>query len=445
MGSSGVVRHNCEERNSVKLHIVSKRKSATTPQVNKPGRILIVITTLTFGGAETQVVRLASELKARGWTVSVVCLVKPTAYLSQLEQEQIEVHSLDMPRGVPDLRAVFRLASIVRDFRPDVVHCHMFHANILGRVARPLCHMPVLITTAHNLRETSEKGGPTWHKELLYRVTDPLADMTTIICNAAFERYIRVGAVPRNKFAMIPNGVDTQVFSASEERRQSARRALGIGSEFVWLAVGRLVKQKDYPNLFRAVETLEGKDFVVLIAGDGPLEQDLREECRKRGLGDRVRFCGAREDILDLYQAADAFVMSSEFEGLSAALLEAASAGLPAVVTDVGGNADIVIHDVTGYVVPPAESVQLGAAMQRLMEGSPEHLQTMSASARKHCHEQYRISTIMDKWLELYAKCALLNGPSVATEFKSTPRCEESGSAQVSRKEQQFALPISQE
>jgi glycosyltransferase involved in cell wall biosynthesis len=390
----------------------------TTHNLTKPGRILIVITTLTFGGAETQVVRLAVELKARGWKVCVACLVKPTAYLNQLEQEQIEVLSLDMQRGVPDLRAVFRLVSVVRKFRPNVVHCHMFHANILGRVARLFCSMPLLICTAHNLRETSEKGGPTWHKELLYRVTDAFADMTTIICNAAFERYVRVGAVPRNKLAMIPNGVDTHVFSGSEELRQSARRALGIGSEFVWLAVGRLVKQKDYPTLFRGLETLGRRKTQVLIAGDGPLEQELRAECSKRGLDECVRFCGAREDILDLYHAADAFVMSSEFEGLSAALLEAASMGLPAVVTDVGGNADVVIHDVTGYVVPPGESVQLAAAMGRLMEASPEHLRTMSAFARKHCFEQYRISIIIDKWLDLYANCSRpLGNPSAATEF----------------------------
>jgi glycosyltransferase involved in cell wall biosynthesis len=369
----------------------------------RPGRILILITTLTFGGAETQVVRLATELKLRGWTVCVVCMVKPNAYVSQLDAQQIPVHSLDMKRGVPDLRAVFRLRSIVREFRPDVVHCHMFHANLLGRVARLFCRMPALVCTAHNFRETSEKDGPTWHKELLYHVTDPLADKTTIICNAAFERYVRVGAVPPKKFQMIPNGIDTDHFMRSQDRRTKAREALGVGSEFVWLAVGRLVKQKDYPTLFRALELMKNERFVVLIAGNGPLEEELREECRARGLDGHVRFCGAREDILDLYSAADAFVMSSEFEGLSAALLEAASSGLPAVVTDVGGNADVVKDETTGYVVPPMAPKELAAAMHRLMALSPECLQIMGDGARQLCHEEFRIAAVMDKWLDLYA------------------------------------------
>jgi glycosyltransferase involved in cell wall biosynthesis len=409
-----------------------------------PGRILIVITTLTFGGAETQVVRLATELKLRGWKVRVVCLVKPNAYTSQLEQQDIEVHSLGMKRGVPDFRAVFRLSSQIHDFEPDIVHCHMFHANLLGRVTRLLCRMPALVCTAHNLRETSENDGPTWHKELLYRVTDPLADKTTIICDAAFERYIRVGAVPRRKLQMIPNGVDTDLFSRSEERRKNARSALGIGSEFVWLAVGRLVKQKDYPTLFHALELLGHKKHVLLIAGNGPLEEELREECRRRDLEGRVRFCGAREDILDLYSAADAFVMSSEFEGLSAALLEAASTGLPAVVTDVGGNAEVVIDDITGYVVPPGAPAQLARAMQRLMDATPEHLQTMGDAAREHCHAQYRIAEIMNKWLDLYATLPLSPQPAGSRVRPSTQnRASENGRSRgTSRREQQSCLAV---
>jgi len=95
--------------------------------------------------------------------------------------------------------------------------------------------------------------------------------------------------------------------------------------------------------------------------------------------------------------------MSSEFEGLSAALLEAASTGLPAVVTDVGGNADVVIDEMTGYVVPPAAPKQLATAIDQLMALSPERLQTMGDAARQYCHEQFRIAAVMDKWLDLYA------------------------------------------
>jgi glycosyltransferase involved in cell wall biosynthesis len=362
----------------------------------------MLVTTLSFGGAETQVVRLAKELKARGCAVAVACLVAPTAYVGQLEESEIDVYSLNLARGVPDLRAVCGLRSLIQAFQPDVVHCHMFHASMLGRFTRLFTRVPVLLSTVHSMREESDKGGSTWHKELLYRMTDCLADATTIICQAAFDRYVRVRAVPAKKLQMIPNGVDTGMFSPSEERRHASRRSMGLEFAFVWLAVGRLVKAKDYPNLFRALERLHRDDYILVIAGNGPLEAELKAECAQRGLNGRVRFAGAREDILNFYDAADAFVMSSEFEGLSAALLEASAMGLPAVATNVGGNPEIIADGVTGYLVPPGNSDQLAVAMQTLMDASPERRQLLSRAARQSCCEHYRFASIADQWIDLY-------------------------------------------
>lgn len=367
-------------------------------------RVLMLITTLTFGGAETQVIRLAIELRRRGCVVKIVCLVDPNAYLSQLEEEHIEVLSLGMPRGVPDPRAIWRLRRIVREFRPDVVHSHMVHANLLGRVARIFCRMPALISTAHNLQERSEKGGATWHKELLYRLTDFFADRTTIICRAAFDRYVRVGAVPARKFELVPNGIDTRLFSPSSEAREATRTALGLTGKFVWLAVGRLVEQKNYSSLLQALTLLPGGDWVLLIAGDGPLRQELEAESERLRLSDRVRFLGADENIWRLYNAADALVMSSRYEGLSIALLEAASMGLPGVVTDVGGNAEVVIDGETGYVVEPGDSRKLAEAMDRLQSAPADLRRSFGHAARRHCEDNFRFETITDRWLELYGR-----------------------------------------
>lgn len=367
-----------------------------------PGRILFVITTLTLGGAETQVARLATELKARGWTVAIACLTAPSAHTTRLKLHGIEVHSLDMRRGIPDPRALLRFRSLVQCFNPDVVHSHMFHANLFARVARLICHFPALICTAHNLRETSEKGGPTWHKELLYRVTDHLADSTTIICRAAFDRYVRVGAVPAHKLQVIPNGVDAYFYSPSPESKSELRTSLNLDGRFVWLTIGRLVKQKDFPTLLRALQQFDQSDSLLLIVGAGPLEAELRQECRRLGIKHRVRFCGTSEDLLSLYQSADAFVLSSEFEGLSSALLEAASTGLPAVVTDVGGNAEIVREGISGHLVPPHNPTRLAQAMRSIEETSIEKRREFSAAARQHCWANYRMDAVTREWVDLY-------------------------------------------
>jgi glycosyltransferase involved in cell wall biosynthesis len=105
---------------------------------------------------------------------------------------------------------------------------------------------------------------------------------------------------------------------------------------------------------------------------------------------------------LPFYQAADGFVMPSEFEGLSVALLEAASAGLPAVVTDVGGNSDIVIDGETGYLVPPKNPARLARAMRRLMDAPADVHRSFGEAARRHANEKFRYSVITEKWLKLY-------------------------------------------
>jgi glycosyltransferase involved in cell wall biosynthesis len=385
-------------------------------EFSRPRRLLIVVTTIGFtGGAEAQVARLAMELKARNWEVCIAAMVKPPESVAKLEREKIPVCSLNMKRRIPDVRAIFRLGALIRNFKPDVVHCHMYHANILGRITRLFYPIPALICTAHNTKEASTRGGPTWNKELLYRLTDGLAEKTTIICNAGFERYIGVGAVPRRKLQMIPNGVDTELFNRSEQMRARARKELGLGARFTWLAVGRLVLQKDYPNLFQALEGLKQHDFSVLIAGIGPLEEELRRSCEERGLNEIVRFCGVRENIVSLYNAADAFVMSSECEGLPMALLEATSMQLPAVVTEVGGNPEVVADEVTGYVVPPKAPAELGAAMLRLMQAPPEERSEMGRRARERCHKQYGITAIVDQWVKLYEKCLQSNSKGTVT------------------------------
>lgn len=365
-------------------------------------RVLLLVTDLTFGGAETQVVRLASEFTANGLHVCVVSMMEPKTWLGELAEHGVEVRTLGMSRGIPDPRAILRFRRIVREFAPDVVHCHMFHANILGRVARLFCPIPALISTVHNLKETSEAGGGTFWKECLYRITDSLSSRTTIICNAALQRYVKVGAVPRNRLQVIPNGIHSGTFTRSEEHRRTTRARLGIADQFVWLAVGRLAHQKDYPNLFLAIQKLPPAGHIVLIAGSGPLEAELKAESARLGIQDRVNFLGAREDIRHLYDAADAYVMSSEFEGFSIALLEASCMEKPIVATDAGGNNEIVLNGITGYVVPTKDPDSLSNAMCLMMRSSSAERRRMGLAARNHCTTHFEMKQVVRRWLEMY-------------------------------------------
>lgn len=361
---------------------------------------MFVITSLGWGGAQSQVMSLAIGLKNRGWDVQVVSLLTEASRRHILEVAGIPVHTLGMRAGIPDPRAILRLAVIIRKFRPSIVHSHMVHANLLTRIARITCDIPILISTAHNV---TEGGG--W-RPLAYRLTDSLADLTTNVSMVAVEKYIADKAVPADKIRYMPNGIDITRFQRNEHVRMRIRAEMEIEDQFVWLAVGRLEPQKDYHTMIEAVAEVVSvhPKFKLLIAGDGPLRDELEGKVNQLDLTREVRFLGIRSDIPELMSAADSYLMSSAWEGLPIVLLEAAASELPIIATDVGGNSEIVHHGLTGELVPPGDASALASAMVRMMT-RPEHERAqMGARGRAHVQKTFGLSSVLDRWEELYAE-----------------------------------------
>lgn len=361
-------------------------------------RILYLITGLAIGGAETQLVRVATRLKQRGYSVRVVTLLPYLAYKPELEQAGIPVTSLGIQRKIPDPRALVQLVRLIRRWKPDIVHSHMVHANLFARITRLFAPVPVLISSARSIRE----GG--WWRERLYRLTDPLCDLTTHVCEEGAKRYVQEGLVPAHKMRTMPNGVDTEQFYPDSAERARLRAEWGVEGRFVWLAVGRLEAPKDYPNMLHAMHAVKQAypDTLVLIAGDGPLRASLESLSRSLELEENVRFLGVRRDVPQLMRMADAFVLSSSREGLPNVLLEAQASGLPAVVTDVGGNREVVCEGETGFIVPPGDSSALAERMIHLMRLPNEKLCRMGESGRDRVVEYYSMESVVNRWIGLY-------------------------------------------
>src|SRR5262245_56954535 len=153
-------------------------------------------------------------MQRRGWSVAVVSMTPPVALWQELEANGIEVQCLGMRRGIPNPLAIMRLRRFLKQRRPDVLHSHMVHANLLARATRMLSRVPVVVCTAHSIRECGR------FLELGYRYTDRLADLTTNVSQAGVDRYLQIGAVPSGRIRFVPNGLDLRRFSPNAAQRE---------------------------------------------------------------------------------------------------------------------------------------------------------------------------------------------------------------------------------
>lgn len=344
-----------------------------------------------MGGAEKQVCLLADKFADLGHEVTLIGLtgcviVKP----SEQSIELIELGMQKTPLGF--IRAYLQLRKIIAKNKPDVLHSHMFHANIMARLLRLTTKIKKLICTAHNTNE----GG--WLRMYLYSITDFLVDTNTNVSLEAVESFIIKKAVKNGNMQVVYNGIDTDTFIVKNNLS-------GISipkDKFVFIAVGRLAEQKDYPNLLNAAALLKetNADFVILIVGEGGLKSELQRLVIELKLSKQVYFLGIREDIPELMNAADTFLLSSAWEGFGLVVAEAMACEKSVIATDCGGVAEVIGN--CGTLVPPQNSQALAQAMKAMMNMTVEQRATIGKNARRRVVEHFSIDTITQRWLDIY-------------------------------------------
>jgi glycosyltransferase involved in cell wall biosynthesis len=373
-------------------------------------RIFMLSTSMGMGGADQQIIILAQAMRARGHEVRIVSLAPLGPMGVEAQRDGIPTESVELARNLGVIPRVFRLARMIRDWRPDVLHSHMVHANLLARMIRPLTRVPALVSTIHSIND----GGRL--RMAAYRLTNGLVDRFTIISRLAAERYVGIGAVPPERLQVVPNAVDTDRFRRLPGARARVRAELGLGDEFVWLAVGRFEEAKDCPTLIAGFARLAAQRPAsqLVLVGKGSLQEQVERQVREARLEGRVRFLGVRRDVPELMSAADGYVLSSAWEGMPVVLLEAAAVELPIVATRVGGVPEVVQDGATGVLVPARDPAALAAGLERVESLTPEARAAMGAAGRALVERQYGTRHIMDVWERLYSECVPSAAPAAA-------------------------------
>jgi glycosyltransferase involved in cell wall biosynthesis len=364
-------------------------------------RIVYVLTSLGMGGAEKQALAVAERMAKRGHVVALLVL-RPR--LPEEWPTAVDTTYLGMRKTpLSVLKGLVRGRRFLRDFRPDLVHSHSFHANIFARLLRLRVPRLVVVSTIHNVYE----GG--WPRMLAYRLTDGLSRHTVAVSAAAARRFVSLRAVSEPKCLVIPNGVDAAEFACDPERRLRTRSAIGVGQaaanqSFVWLAAGRITPAKDYPNLLRAFAKVRAhrSDARLWIAGEGVGAElaRLHELSAQFDLCDSVHWLGLRRDMPALLDAADGFVSASAWEGMPLAVGEAMAMEKPVVATDVGGVHELVGE--AGMVVPAGDPEALAESIVATMQQSGEEREQIGRAARERILRQYSVDAAAAAWEALY-------------------------------------------
>jgi glycosyltransferase involved in cell wall biosynthesis len=323
--------------------------------------------------------------------------------------ETLYLPSLRQPvNPLNDTRALGALASIVRRFRPDLIHTHTAKAGFLGRSAGLLAvrPRPVLVHTFHgHVLEGYFGSAKTRVYRGLERTLGRRSDRLIGVSRQTVDDLVRLGVAPREKFSVIPLGLDLSSFADLEPRAGALREELGVPEDRVLLAfVGRIVPIKRLDVLIRAFGLAHGRGAPVHLAviGDGETRGEFERMAVELGAGEAVSWLGYRRDLPEVAAAADAAILSSDNEGTPVWLIESAAGGLPAIATDVGGTSDVVTPE-TGILVPPDSAEGLAEAIVRMAE-DPAGRRAMGERARAHVLSRYSVDRLIDDIDALYTE-----------------------------------------
>ncbi len=323
------------------------------------------------------------------------------------------------PRPHLDIAATIRIAAIARRFRPHVVHTHTAKAGFVGRTAAvtALRPRPVIVHTYHGhvLEGYFGKATTRFYRTLESTLANR-SDRLVGVSEATVDDLVRLGIAPRERFSVIPLGLDLEPFaSVDEQAGRSLRGTLGIADDEVVLTfVGRLVPIKRVDTLLRGFAralAIAPERLRLLIVGDGELRPELEALARELGVGDAVSFLGYRRDLVAIAAAADIAVLASANEGTPVSLIEAAAAGRPAVASRVGGVPEVVTEE-TGIVFPPGDEAALAEAVARLA-ANPTLRAELAGKARRRALERHSIPRLLADIEALYTEL-LANRPEMA-------------------------------
>ncbi len=368
---------------------------------NKKYKICYLINCLIHAGAQSVLINLLENIDREKYQPVVISLEARVPLADRIKELKIPVYSANVSSKY-DIKAAWKLYKLLKNINPDILHTHLFHSDITGRIFGKACGIPVIINTVHNIKFGNRL------RDFINKKSDFMSDYTVTICQAATDVMVKKKLVSPDKIKVIYNGIDPDKYfinkSASVKERITAELGLAADKNLA-ISIGRLRYVKGFSYLLQALKLIEEElaNWHFLIVGDGELRSQLEEEAYNLGLSDYVSFPGVRDDIPQLLAASEFLVLSSLWEGLPLVIEEGMAAELPVIATKVGGVPELVEEGKTGYLVDPADSRQLAEALEKIMSIPVIERKQMGKKGRTRVEKLFNIKKMTADYEGVYS------------------------------------------
>ncbi len=382
----------------------------------RPVKVVRVIARLNMGGPALHVAYLSEGLRERGYDTTLVAgtLARGEDSMSFVAEELgVRVERVpELSREISplrDLRAILRLAQLIRRERPQILHTHTAKAGAVGRIAalaaghaRP----PIIVHTFHGhvLRGYFDPVRA-YGFRLLERWLATKTTTLIAVSPQVRDDLVHLGVAPREKFTVIRLGIELdERISAPDGARAETRRLLGVPQDaFVVGWIGRMTGVKNTDQVLAALKLLRdrGVDAYLCMVGDGPDRERLERRAHDLGVVKRCLFLGYQEEVARFYAAFDGMILTSVNEGTPVSAIESLAAGRPVVATRVGGVPDVVDDGEDGFLVDPGSTEQLADRLEELAR-NPELREQMGERGRARVPSRYAVTRLVEDMDRLY-------------------------------------------
>ena len=351
----------------------------------------------TLGGAERALFRLIENLDRAEWSPTLLLSAGTEAdHLAAEVGESVPVLRVPaMPLGLGGARGVPATARLLRERRPDVFHAHLSSPvdAKFGLAAAVAARVPAVVATVQLFGPLKLDRSTRLQLRAVARGVDRYIAVSRDIAGQLTERL----GYPAEKVSVVYNGAEKG--PPAEDRREPARRDLGVGDRPLVLTPARLEDQKGHEPLLRAAA--EMPEAVFAFAGSGALGPSLEALACELGVADRVMFLWHRDDVADLLAACDVVALPSLYEGSSLAILEAMAAGRPIVASRIGGTDELIDDAETGLLVAPGQPADLAAALRRILSEAGLG-ETLAAAARARFEREFSLEVVAARTQAIY-------------------------------------------